>query len=62
MKENLWIESECFIGYTIHGETVIPDGSRLRHVKDVNTGKVYTIVKTGDGYCHHYYSYEEETA
>ena len=55
MGYTLWIEAESFRGNTIFGAKVPPYGYGLEHVEDVNTGKVYTIIRKGDKN----YSYEE---
>lgn len=53
--ENLWIEAESFQGLTIFNSDVPPYGYGLEHVKDITTGKTYTIIFKGPKN----YSYEE---
>ena len=51
----LYIEAEEFHGNTILGSDVPPYGYGLEHVRDINTGRTYTIIQKGSKN----YSYEE---
>lgn len=55
MTITLYIESETFRGNTIFGSDLPPYGYGIEHSKDINTGKIYTVIFKGDKN----YSYEE---
>ena len=56
MATTLYIEAESFRGNTIFNSNMPPYGYGLEHVKDLNTGKFYTIIFKGNKN----YSYEEK--
>ena len=53
----IYIEAESFHGNAILGSDVKPYGYGLEHVKDVNTGDVFTIIFKG---CKNYAYRERE--
>ena len=55
MATTLYIEGDTFRGNTIFNSQMPPYGYGHEHVKDLNTGKSYTIIFNGNKN----YSYEE---